>query len=157
MAIRNATADDIDGMVDLAESFRARLAHYSTVFWRPAPDANERQSTWFRMLLGFEDVIALLDDDGSALRGFIVGRLTVAPPVYAPGGPVCLIDDFCVGSDGQWATTGHALVEAIETQARSRGAVLLVVICAHHDAAKRAFLGTTRFAVTAEWHVRGLE
>ena len=89
-------------------------------------------------------------------QGIRIGRLQEAPPVFAPGGPVCLIDDFCVASDSEWASVGSELLEAIEAKARGRGAILSVVICPHRGAVKRSFLRERHFEITAEWHVRDL-
>ena len=79
-----------------------------------------------------------------------------APPVYAPPGPISLIDDFCVVHDDAWGTVGHALLDGIERAAKDRGAVLSVVICPHQGGAKRAFLGRLGFEPTSEWHVRSI-
>ena len=143
-------------MVRLSETFRERLASYSPIFWCKAKDSFERQVAWFNVLLGLDDTIALVDDEAGVVQGFAIGRLTPAPPVYAPGGPVCLIDDFCVADDAAWSTIGAGLLREIETHAKQRGAVLSVVICAHLDAKKRELLARLQFAVTSEWHVRGL-
>ncbi|MBI1817473.1 MAG: N-acetyltransferase [Deltaproteobacteria bacterium] len=156
MAIRDATPADIEAMVTLSEAFRQRLTTYSPTFWRKAEDSFARQVTWFEILLGLDDTIALVDDEEGSLRGFVIGRLTPAPPVYAPGGPGCLIDDFCVTSEDDWPTVGRALLAEIEARSKQRGAGACIVICAHLDARKRAFLAQRDFAVTAEWHVRTL-
>lgn len=156
MDIEAATLDDVEPMVRLSEAFRSTLTRYSPVFWRKAEDSFERQSAWFRALLPLHDTIALVARSGSELRGFAIGRLQNAPPVYAPGGPVLLIDDFCVASDADWESVGGALLDRLEVRARERGAVLSAVMCAHLYGEKRAFLSGRRFAVTGEWHVRNL-
>ncbi len=91
---------------------------------------------------------------GGAIDAFIIGRMTPAPPVYAPGGPVCLVDDFCVSADVDWPQAGRALLDASEALAREQGAVLSVVVCPHLGGAKREFLASLGFAPTSEWHVR---
>lgn len=154
MAIRDATPADIESMVELSEVFRRRLASYSPTFWRKADDSRERQVTWFKILLGLDNTLAVVDDNGGTLRGFAIGRLTPAPPVYATDGPACLIDDFCVADEDDWPTTGVALLSAVEARSKQHGSVLSVVVCAHLDARKRGFLAQRNFAVTAEWHVR---
>ena len=156
MAVRDAVASDVEGMVQLSEAFRGRLASYSPVFWRQASDALNRQTAWFTMLLPLDDTIALVDEEQRRLSGFVIGRLTAAPPVYAPGGPVCVVDDFCVAAETDWPTVGLALLAAVEARARARGAPLSVVVCAHRDEPKRTFLAAHGFATTTEWHVRAL-
>jgi GNAT superfamily N-acetyltransferase len=80
--------------------------------------------------------------------------MTAAPPVYAPGAPICLIDDFCVDPANAWASIGGALLDAAIEEGRRRGAPLTSIVAAHLDAPKRAFLASRGFAVTSEWHVR---
>lgn len=156
MNLRKAEPADVEAMVQLSESFRAHLATLSPVFWRKASDSAGRQAVFFQALLSLDDTIAVVAEDASAIAGFAIGRLTPAPPVYDPRGPVCLIDDFCLADSTSWDSVGRALLEAIEAEARERGAVLSVVVCPHLGGAKRELLAALRFAPTAEWHVRGL-
>lgn len=156
MEIREAALSDVESMVRLSESFRTLLSTYSPTFWRKAHDAFQRQVTWFEVLVPLDDTIALVAEESSGLRGFAIGRLQEAPPVYAPGGPVCLIDDFCVAVESEWRSVGSELLEAVQEQARSRGAVLSIVVCPHLGKAKREFLLERGYEVTTEWHVRGL-
>lgn len=37
---------------------------------------------------------------GGELAGFAVGTIVTAPPIYDPGGPICVIDDFAVADSG---------------------------------------------------------
>ena len=129
MNIREAALSDVEPMVRLSETFRTSLASYSPTFWRKAGGSFESQVAFFRILLPLEDTFAIVAEHDSELRGFIIGRLQGAPPVYAPERPVCLVDDFCMASDAEWSSVGSQLLEAVEQKARSRGAVLSVVIC----------------------------
>ena len=156
MKIREAGPADIESMVRLSESFRVSLSGYSPMFWRKAENSFETQVAFFRALLPLEATLALVAERNSELAGFIIGRLQEAPPVYAPGGPVCLLDDFCVAAEADWATVAPNLLEAVEHAARTRGAVLSVVICPHLGLAKRQFLQERGFEIASEWHVRAL-
>lgn len=156
MRIRAAELGDVEAMVQLSATFRASLSAYSPIFWRPADDAFEKQAAWFSMLLPLPDSLAFVAEAGAEVRGFVIGRLQEAPPVYAPRGPVCLIDDFCVASDAEWSSVGTALLDAVERVAASRGAVVSVVVCPQLASAKRTMLGDRGFSVAAEWHVRSL-
>jgi GNAT superfamily N-acetyltransferase len=156
MKIEVATAADVEPMVRLSEAFRSTLSGYSPVFWRKADDSFARQVAWFRIVVAQQDMLCLVARVEDELRGFAMGRLTTAPPVYAPGGPVCLIDDFCVTTDAEWPSVGAALLDAVESRARERGAVLSVIVCPHLAREKRAFLNARRFTTTAEWSVREL-
>lgn len=156
MPIRAAAPADVAAMVGLSERLRRRLATYSPVFWRMAPDAQAKQALWFRFLLTQADTFAFVHEREreGGLDGFLVARGTAAPPVYAPGAPICLIDDFCVAEPGDWASVGAALLDAAIAEGKRRGAPLTSVIAAYLDAPKRAFLAARGFAVTSEWHVR---
>ena len=143
-------------MVRLSEIFRKSLSTFSPILWRMAEGSFESQAAFFRRLLSFEDTIAIVAERDSELEGFVIGRLQEAPPVYDPGGPVLLIDDFCVASEAEWPTVAPQLLEAVEQRARSQGAVLSVVICPRRGAAKRRFLDEQGFDVTSEWHIRAL-
>ena len=100
--------------------------------------------------------MALVAQAGDSLVGFVIGALTTPPPVYHPGGPVCIVDDFAVAAPEDWRAAGAALLTAIAQEAQARGAVLIVVVCAQRDQAKRALLQEAGCAVASEWHVRSL-
>ncbi len=158
MTVRAALDGDLPAMVALSERFRARLAAYSPVFWRMAADAAAKQTLWFRFLLTQSDTFALVHAASEgAIDGFLIARMTGAPPVYAPGAPICLIDDFCVEPAAAWPAAGGALLDAAVAEGARRGAPLTSVITAHLDAPKRAFLAARGFAPTSEWHVRANE
>jgi hypothetical protein len=90
------------------------------------------------------------------MRYLPIGALTTAPPVYNPGGPVCIVDDFAVARPEEWRIVGDALLTALAREVQARGAVLLVVVCAQHDQAKRALLQEAGCSVASEWHVKPL-
>ncbi len=69
--------------------------------------------------------------------------LVAAPPVYDPGGPVCLFVDW-VGDE--------ALLTEAEQEAAGRGAVLTRVVCAHEDRARADTLTRHGYDVASEWH-----
>jgi GNAT superfamily N-acetyltransferase len=156
MPVRDAREADLDAMVRLSAAARGRLAEYSPRFWRPADDADAGQRLWFQFLLAQAETIARVHADGAQVDGFALARLSAAPPVYAPGGPVSVLDDFCVADAAAWPAVGVALLDAVEAAARARGAPLSVVVCAHLDGAKRELLAARGFAPTSEWWVRSL-
>jgi len=156
MHIRGAIETDIPHMVAIAEAKRVEYAGYSPVFWRKAPDSSPRQERYLQSLLTSPDIIALVAQGEDGLAGFIIGALTKPPPVYNPGGPVCIVDDFAVATPEEWRAAGAALLTAITQEAQARGAVLMVVVCAQRDQAKRALLQEAGCSVASEWHVRPL-
>jgi hypothetical protein len=143
-------------MVVIAEVKRVEYEGYSPVFWRKAPDSSPKQELFFQRVLAGTEVIALLAETESSLLGFIIGAVVTAPPVYNPGGLVCIVDDFAVAHPTEWGAVGSALLAAVGQEAKARGAVLSVVVCAQRDQAKRAMLREAGLAVASEWHVKSL-
>ncbi|MBI4640146.1 MAG: GNAT family N-acetyltransferase [Candidatus Tectomicrobia bacterium] len=154
--IRKATDADISGMVAISETKRIEYQGYSPLFWRKAPDSSARQESYFQSLLRRPDLIALIAEADGKLAGFVIGAIATAPPVYNPGGPVCIIDDFVVADSSHWPSIGAALLEAVQHEAKGYGAVLVVVVCAQRDQAKRTLLQEAGLSVASEWHVRPL-
>jgi predicted N-acetyltransferase YhbS len=156
MLIRLATLADVPSMIVLADAKRDEYALYAPTFWRKAPDGADKQAPYFAALLERGEVIALVHEDDSTITGFVIASITTAPPVYDPGGPVCLIDDFTVAVPQDWPTVGSALLRAARSRAQEQGASLAIVVCGHLDEPKRAMLRACGFAVASEWYVNPL-
>jgi len=156
MDIRTAIEADLPRMVAIAETKHIEYEEYSPIFWRKASDSVPKQEVYFQHLLTRTDVIALVAEAGDTLSGFIIGAITTAPPVYNPGGSVCIVDDFAVANPEDWDSVGAALLAAVEREAKARGAVLSVVVCAQRDQAKRELLQKAGLTVASEWHVKPL-
>ena len=154
--IRAATAGDVPALVDLSERKREQYARFQPLFWRKAADSRERHSTYLAGLLTRGQHLALVSEAAGALDGFLIAELRPAPPVYDPGGLTCLVDDFVVADEARWDDVGSALLRRAGEEARRRGAVQLVVVCAHLDGPKRAMLASAGFSVASGWHVRAL-
>ena len=155
--IRAAEAQDLDALLELSDVRRREYATYQPVFWRPAPDAMARQRPYLEGLLGDQDVVATVAVLDSVVVGFAIGRLLPAPPVYDPGGPTCLIDDFAIADPGSWSTVGLDLLRAVSDAARERGAVQMVVVTPTRDTAKRAALEAGGLGIASEWWTRPLD
>ena len=157
VTIRAARAGDLDSVLELADVRRRQYATYQPTFWRPAVDAVARQRRYMAKLIEDEAVIALVADTEYALIGFAIGRLVPAPPVYDPGGATCLVDDFTVADPAAWSTIGVELLRAVRRIAHQRGAVQIVVVAGHLDAAKRSALTTSGLSIASEWWVGALD
>ena len=155
-AIRTAQADDVAGMVALSEQYRRQLETYQPVFWRKADGSAGAQTRYFLSLLQRPDVLALVHRAVDGLAGFLIAALREAPPVYAPGGLTCVIDDFCVAEESYWPKAGTALLREAMRVARARGAVQIVVVCPHRDQAKLTLLAAEGLSAASEWHTRPL-
>ena len=157
--IRPATAADLPALLDLAESRRREHECHQPTFWRPAPEARAAQAPCFARLVGDDRAIVLVHEPASAsapseVDGFLIGRLADAPPVYAPGGPALVVDDFAVAAPQLWPTVGRALLEEASRRARGIGAAETVVVCGRADVAKREMLASLAFSPASEWWVR---
>jgi hypothetical protein len=151
LRVRAATGEDVAAMVSLSAAKRRTYAAIQPVFWRPAVDADARQTAWFTQLLERKGAIVLLAEDGQGVAGFAIGMLAPAPPVYDPGGFTCAIDDFCVRDEADWPSAGAALLREVRARARALGAVQVVVVCGAHDTAKRALLDGSGVTPASEW------
>jgi len=157
MSIRKAEARDVSAMLELSEAKRRQYEVYQPIFHKKAADSAEKQKPFLEGQVAAERNIALVSETGGAIQGFVIGAVIQAPPVYQPGGPVLLVDDFMVREPGLWATVGHDLLTEATRLAREQGAVLVNVVCGPRDEPKRAMLGSLKFDVATEWHVLGLK
>lgn len=155
--IRSAVASDLEGMLVLAETRRRRYATYQPTFWRPAPDAVERQRPYFAGLIDDDAVITIVANTRDALAGFAIGTIVSAPPVYDPGGPTCVVDDFTVAESEQWPTVGVELLREVRRTARQKGAAQIVVVCGHLDQPKRMALDAAGLSIASEWWVAPID
>ncbi|CAA9301374.1 MAG: hypothetical protein AVDCRST_MAG61-1029 [uncultured Friedmanniella sp.] len=154
LRVQRATVDDLDELLRMADARRKTYAEYQPRFWRPAADAVDRQRPYLSSLLDDDDTLVLTAAaDGSELRGFAIGRLLPAPPVYDPGGVSCVVDDFAVVDPEEWLTVGPALLDGLRRWAAGRGAVQLIVVTAHLDEPKRAALRSQDLTLASEWWV----
>ncbi len=152
--IREATHDDVPAMVELAQQRRVLHQNYQPRFWRNAADSREKHAPFLSKLVQHERAIALVSESNNTVNGFVIATLVPAPPVYDVGGLTCSIDDFCVVDGLDWERTGKALLDEVMKQAKVRGAVQTVVVCAHLDEAKRTMLANEGFTIASEWYVK---
>jgi len=143
-------------MIELMDERRRLYEIYQPTFWRRAPNARSAQAAFFKTQVSdTRNAIVLVCEDASVFRGFVIVNLIEAPPVYAPGGKICMLDDFAV-THNDWDETGRALLSEARSLARATGAVQGVVVCGHLDEAKRNFLRSEGFSIASEWFVKNL-
>lgn len=157
--IRAATPEDVDAIADLVHEKRLTYQSYQPVFWKVAAAAREKHRDFLANLLVNDRTIALVWQDVSGtVDGFIIANIIVAPPVYEPGGPTCMVDDYWVRGGQRWDTIGRTLLDAVCMRAQSEfGAVQVLVVCGHQDLAKRAMLQANDLAIASEWYVKALQ
>ena len=155
--IQHATSDHIGEMVQASSAFRSELAEFQPNMWRKASDADERQREFFDFAINRENNISLVANDDTGFLGFLIASLVSAPPVYAPGGLTCLVDDFAVTSPVDWIRVGQALFAELNLLSRVRGAVQVVVICPHLHTGKRDLLQSLGYSLASEWWVNEMD
>jgi hypothetical protein len=158
LGVRRASLADLDGLLGIASARRTAYAAYQPTFWRPAPDAIDRQRAYFTSILDDDQTLVLTATENDAgLRGFAIGRLVPAPPVYDPGGVSCVVDDFAVADPDEWLTVGPLLLDALRSWASSRVAAQMIVVTAHLDEPKRAALQSHGLTLASEWWVGSVD
>lgn len=150
MTIRLATPADLPAIVALTERRRAQYQAYQPTFWRPAPNAAQAQEAFFQTLFDRQDHHLLVHEGETGVDGFVIARIVPSPPVYAPGGSTCSIDDFVA----PWPAPGKELLEAAIAWAKEQGAAQVVVVTAERDEAKRAMLAGSGLSIASEWWTR---
>ncbi len=157
--LRVATQDDVDVVADLTRGKRLQDEHYQPIFWRVAPSARDNHRGFLAKVLANERTIAWIwEETPGAVQGFIIANIIAAPPVYEPGGPTCMVDDYWIRGGERWETIGQALLDAVCVRARSEfGAAQVLVVCGHRDTAKRTMLREQGLEIASEWYVKGLQ
>ena len=150
MIIRPATPNDVAACVGLVESRREQYERYEPRFWKKAWDSKSSTYPWFARLFDETKSFSLVAAEGSDIVGFLVAREAPVPPVYDPGGPTALIDDFCV-VEKRWCDVGGELLAAARAELRNRGYVQIVVVGARRDEAKTAFLEGSDLSLASTW------
>jgi hypothetical protein len=150
-ATRSPTHDDIDDVAAMAADRRRDYETHQPRFWRQADDALTRHTAFLHGLVDAPDHVFLVAGEPGRVAGFIIGRLTPAPPVYEPGGLTCTVDDFAVEHPDAWASLGPLLLGDLCRIARALGAVQVVVVAGRHDEPKRQALLGAGLVVASEW------
>ena len=156
MTIRHASAADVPQIVALLHRKRQQYQHYSPIFWRMADRPADAQEPYIRRLVENADVTALVNDDNGHITGALIATYIDAPPVYDPGGKVCMIDDYAVEPPGQWADVGVQLLETCREHAKAKGCALQLIVCGQKDVPKSTMLKSTGAEVASEWYVRAV-
>jgi hypothetical protein len=157
-SIRVARLSDVDRIADLAQQKRKQYAAYEPTFWRIAANALAIHRAYLAQVIQQESALCLVSDNGDGdIDGFIIGKIVEAPPVYDPGGPTCVVDDYWVQDGDRWDSVGEPLLAAVCREALRRFvASQVVVVCGHRDNAKRSLLARAGFHLGTEWYVQDL-
>lgn len=154
--LRDATLDDVAAIAAMAALRRQDYEVAQPQFWRRAADATEKHVPWLRTQSEDPDTITLVARAAESLDGFVFSSVVSAPPVYDPGGPTGVVDDFAVADSSLWPTVGRDLLVEVGERLLARGVAQIVVVCGHHDEAKRLVLLASGLTVASEWLVAPL-
>ena len=154
--LTEANADDVADIAALAALRREAYEVAQPQFWRRAADAVEKHLPWLTAQVENPDVVSLVARSGASLDGFVFASVVCAPPVYDPGGLTGVVDDFAVADPSLWPTLGRDLLDEVKRRLAARGVAQVVVVCGHHDEAKRAALFASGLTVASEWLVAPL-
>ncbi len=117
--VRPANRDDIPMMLELSADKRREYEIHQSIFHRRAADAVAVQRSYFLKLIGRDDVVVRVAESDGDVVGFATAEIHTAPPVYDPGGPAAVVDDFTVRSSDLWPTIGGQLLDALTAELRS--------------------------------------
>ena len=153
MHVRRARWRDIPEMVRLSERNRLFLEQLAPRFWRRSPGAARWTGRYFRFLFVTRRAAMLVAEEQREVVGMLIGRRVSAPPVYEPGGPTLLIDDFCVAAPELWPSAGAALLDAAT---RDTVFAQVIVIAPVGDTAKSQWLASAGLAPVSSWWTKPL-
>ena len=156
VTIRVASAGDVQAMAALVAAKRQMLENFEPVMWRPSEIAAQMTPQFFAHQVAQPQVIARVAEEGGRFLGFVVGVLQDPPPVFAPGGKTLMIDDFAVAEGADGDAVAPALLEAVMSEARARGAVQIIVVAAAKDARASRWLEEKKLRVASQWWTRTL-
>jgi L-amino acid N-acyltransferase YncA len=157
LEIRPATPADLPRILQMSAIKREQYERYQPVFHRRARNAASAQEPYLIRLIERDDVVSLVAKRGGVVVGFGTAEIHIAPRVYDPGGPAAMLDDFIVATPRLWSTIGRQLLDALTTELRNRGVVVIIAVCGHRDEPKRRMLRRAGLTIASEWYVQGLE
>ncbi len=156
--VRDAHADDVPAMAELADRKRRQYSEHASPFQRPAPNAREIHEGFLPKLFEWDGFEVLVHESGGEVDGFIVGRFGSAPPPFGVGS-LFHVDDFGVAKPDNWTVTGRALLRTLAQRAATAGFATGIVVSGPSsvDAPKVSFLVDSGLSVAAEWWVKPVE
>lgn len=156
MPIRDATVADVPRISALLQQRREIYQSYSPIFWNIADGAAEKQMPFLQSLVENADIFTIVHENGEHVNGVLFASTMNAPPVYDPGGKVCMIDDYMVEAPELWPDVGHRLLEHCRDWAQGQGCVLQIIVCGQKDVPKATMLKGVGAEVASEWYVKAI-
>lgn len=154
--LRPATLPDVERMIHLAEQEFHRMESHRDPFYATGPNLAEEFRTELKREIESAQPIAFVMEEAGQIKGFVVGQVVSAPPVYNPGGKVCLVDFLCVAKPQDWSSVGRLLAQAAEIHTSLLGGILVRVECRRTDDLKRKALLKLGYSVASDWLYRDI-
>ncbi|WP_323718375.1 hypothetical protein [Paracoccus aminovorans] len=160
--VRDATRDDVSGIVAASAIHRRVLHEIHHLFWKPHKDADSRFNAWMNRSLTLEDRDLFVSDNEGQVRGYAISH--PATPLHFPTphdiSGVGVIDDFfhhvientqILGSSAQDAVD---LFEAAEAARARRGDHSILVVCPAAWESKIGLLERMGYKGAITWHIK---
>jgi GNAT superfamily N-acetyltransferase len=155
-AFRPAVLSDVDALLELLEPQQhTHEARHPVDAFEPKEVWRDEQRGKLVRCLERPGSIGLVRDaaTGGGIDTCFLAPLYDAPPVYAPGGPVCFDEAFAVAPDlPDRDALCKKLLDTAEAAAWERGAVLLKLTCSHGDETWASLLTRRGFTIASEWY-----
>ncbi|HKY16059.1 MAG TPA: hypothetical protein VJM33_14125 [Microthrixaceae bacterium] len=142
MAIRPATSDDVDSMVDVAAASRFAHQAWEPELWASLSSEVGLQPVLMRAHLASGRSVSLVSESHGEVDGWIRARPTVDRRSW-------VVDELAVTDARHWHTTGRALLVAIAGRARGAGAGGLHLATPRADVARVVMLEESGLAPVA--------
>ncbi|MFV0513368.1 MAG: hypothetical protein ACK5MY_07010 [Jhaorihella sp.] len=160
--VRQATAEDVPGIVAASSIHRHILEKLNHLFWKPHKDADTHFGAWMKRSLTLEDRDMFVSEEDAGIRGYAISQ--PATPLHFPTPHditgVGVIDDFHhaatedprqPGASGQMAVD---LLLAAERALAKRGNHSVLVVCPARWRSKIALLEHLGYHNAITWHIK---
>lgn len=160
--VRQATGEDVPGIVAASAVHRRILNDLNSLFWKPHAEADARFGAWMKRSLTLSDRDMFVSDEEDGIRGYAISH--PATPLHFPTphdiSGIGVIDDFFHRATqdprnlGASNATAAALFSAAEAARASRGNHSVLVVCPAIWQSKIRLLGQLGYHNAITWHIR---
>ncbi|MDD7969954.1 hypothetical protein [Roseinatronobacter alkalisoli] len=160
--VRQATEDDVPGIVAASAVHRRILNDLHPLFWKPHDDADTRFGAWMKRSLTLEDRDMFVSDDVGGIRGYAISH--PATPLHFPTphdiSGIGVIDDFFheaienpdkLGGSGPEAVALFSVAAAARAR---RGNHSVLVVCPADWRSKIELLEKQGYRNAITWHIK---
>jgi len=160
--VRQATEDDVPGIVAASAVHRRILDDLHHLFWKPHADADTRFGAWMKRSLTLKDRDMFVSDEEDGIRGYAISH--PATPLHFPTphdiSGIGVIDDFFHEATedprkfGETEPRAAALFSAAEAARARRGNHSVLVVCPANWRSKIEMLEQQGYRNAITWHIK---